>query len=100
MPLYHSCQDEVIRPQHNPLDQGPLPMEALDSAVNESMCDSIRMIALIRAQVHALSFFNMGVDTQSKTPMSYDPANIAPGCLMSRDRRSSPEIVYDHNRMR
>lgn len=98
IPLYYSYQNEVIRPQYNPLDQDLLLTEALDNAANESVRDSIKTMALTRTQAHALSLSNVGVNIQSKTPMPYDPANFTFGYSRSWDEKNSPEIVYDRNR--
>ena len=97
IPLYYSYQDEVIRPQYNPLDQDLLLKESLAKAPTDAVRDSIQTMSLTRTQAHALSLSNVGVNIQSKNPMPYDPANFTLGYSMSWDEKNSPGVVYDRN---
>lgn len=99
IPLYYSYQNEVIRPQYNPLDQDLLLKDALSEASTKEQRDSLLTHAITRTQAHALSLSNVGVQIKSETPMPYDPANFSFGYSMSWDEKNSPEVVYDRNRM-
>lgn len=95
LPVYYSYSNQTSTPEYDPFDQDVTLKEALSLVDTKAQKDSIKSLAQDKTTTKSISFNNVKVDIQSKTPMPYDPANFSFGYSYSQTETKNPTTVYD-----
>jgi cell surface protein SprA len=95
LPLYYSYSNQTSTPKYDPFDQDVTLKESLSLVETKSEKDSIKSLAQEKSTTKSISFNNVKVNIQSKTPMPYDPANFSFGYSYSQTEIKNPSTVYD-----
>lgn len=95
LPLHYSYSNQTTTPEYDPFDQDVTLDEALKLVDTKVEKDSIKNLAQEKTTTKSVSFNNIKVNIQSKTPMPYDPANFSLGYSYSESETKAPSIAYD-----
>ncbi|MDR0874248.1 MAG: cell surface protein SprA [Prevotellaceae bacterium] len=104
IPFYYTHSQEVVTPKYNPLDQDILFEDALnnvsridstDRRSERQMQDSLKSMAQTVVENRSISFSNVKVDIQSKSPKFYDPTNLSVGYTWTEQIMHDPETLEE-----
>ena len=97
-PLYYTITKEESRPKYNPLDTDVELNESLESTVDKHERDSIESIAVTKTTNRNFSLHNarVGIQTNKRHPMPFDPANFSFSYSHSHRHTSGETTVYEN----
>lgn len=95
IPMYYSYSKDVISPKYNPLDQDIELNDLIKNAENKEVRDSIKKMSQDVSINKSISFTNVKIDKQSKTPQLYDPTNFSVGYAYNELENYDPETEYE-----
>ena len=97
-PLYYSITKEETRPKYNPLDTDLELKDALDATADKHERDSIESIAVTKTTNRNFSLSNVrvGIQTNKRHPMPFDPANFSFSYSHSHRHTSGETTVYEN----
>lgn len=98
VPFYYAYSKETTTPKYDPMNQDIKIKDALDNVETQAEKDSIKSYSIEQNTVKSVSFNNVKVDIQSKTPMPYDPANFSFGYTYSENSKKNPETEYERTK--
>ena len=77
LPVYVGYSETRIKPQYDPLDPDVLLNDALKSAKDKAVRDSILAISEDYSRRKTISISNAGITKRGKNPHAWDPANFS-----------------------
>lgn len=95
IPFYYAISNQEVKPEYDPFNTDVKLGESISSVDTKAEKDSIRSLAVERYTTRSLSFTNVKVNIQSKTPMPYDPANFSFSYAYNQSNNQTPTTAYD-----